>query len=121
MVDDRITDGKRIAELLASELSARETGSLAAVSVVEADRDATPSADGTPAYRIAVDGTRIAVVSLFPDYVRVTLSSGVETAVETAPGAGIPARREDDEAVLRVESGAAVKRAADVIAAAAAA
>ncbi|MFB6188851.1 MAG: hypothetical protein ABEI57_03120 [Halapricum sp.] len=115
MVEDRITDGKRIAELLASELSARETGPLANVSVVDADREAIPSEDGTPAYGIATDDRRIGVVSLFPDYARVTLTIGADAVRNEAPSAGIPARLEDGETVLRVESGAAVKRAADLI------
>ncbi|QSG15235.1 hypothetical protein [Halapricum desulfuricans] len=118
MVEERITDGKRIAELLSSELSARETGALAPVSVIDADRDATPSNDGTPAYGIAIGGTNVGTVALFPEYARVTLSVGVEAVVKAAGKAGVPARREDGTAVLQVESGAAVKPATDVIAAA---
>lgn len=118
MVEDCITDGKRIAELLASELSGRESGPLAQVSVSDANREATPSEDGTPAYSIASDRGQIGVVSLFPDYARVTLTVGAEAVVESSASKGIPARREDDDAVLRVESGAAVKQAADLIAAA---
>lgn len=118
MVEDRITDGKRIAELLSSELSARDTGPLAAVSVVNADRNAEPSQDGTRAYGMVTDDADVGVVSLFPDYARVTLTMGAETAVEFAPSKGIPARRENDAAVLQIESGAAVKRAVDLIAAA---
>ncbi|MCU4718255.1 hypothetical protein [Halapricum hydrolyticum] len=118
MVEERITDGKRIAQLLASELSARETGPLARVEVIDADRDATPSEDGTPAYGIAVDEVDVGTASLFPDYVRVTVSVGTDAVIETAGNAGVPARREDDMAVLQVESGAAVKPAVDVIAAA---
>lgn len=118
MVEDCITDGKRIAELLASELSGRESGPLAQLSVIDADRDATPSEDGTPAYSIASDPGQIGVVSLFPDYARVTLTVRPQAVVESAPSKGIPARREDDDVVLRVESGAAVKQAIDLIAAA---
>ena len=118
MVEDRITDGERIAELLASELTARETGPLAHIEVIDADRDATPSEDGTPAYGISLHGADAGTASLFPDYVRVTVSVAPETVMETAPNAGIPARREDGTAVLQVESGAAVKPAVDVIAAA---
>jgi len=118
MVEERITDGKRIAELLSSELSARETGPLASISVIDADRDAAPSKDGTPAYGIAIDGTHVGTVALFPEYARVTLSVGVDAVVETAGDVGVPARREDGTAVLQVESGAAVKPATDVIAAA---
>ncbi|MFW6017277.1 MAG: hypothetical protein ACOCPX_00495 [Halapricum sp.] len=118
MVEDRITDGKRIAELLASELTARETGPLSHVDVIDADRDATPSEDGTPAYGITIDGVDAGTASLFPAYVRVTVSVAPDTVIDAAPTAGIPARREDGMAVLQVESGAAVKPAVDVIAAA---
>jgi len=118
MVDERITDGKRIAELLSSELSARETGPLAPVSVVDADREATPSKEGTPAYGITVGEAHVGTVALFPEYARVTLSVGVEAVVKAAGSVGVPARREDGTAVLQVESGAAVKPTTDVIAAA---
>jgi len=117
MVKEGITDGKRIAELLSSELSARETGPLSSVSVIDADRDVTPSTDGTLAYGIAIDGARAGAVALFPEYARVTLSVGVEAVVKTASNVGVPARHEDGTVVLRVESGAAVKPAADLIAA----
>jgi len=115
MVEDCITDGKRIAELLASELSGRESGPLAELSVVDADRDATPSEDGTPAYSIASARRQIGVVSLFPEYARVTLTVGARAVAESSASKGIPARREDDAVVLRVESGAAVKQAIDLI------
>jgi len=77
MVDDRITDGGRTAQLLASELSGRDDGPLARLSVVDADRDAEPSPEGTTAYGIAVDGRRVGDVRLYPDRaeLRVTAAS----------------------------------------------
>lgn len=118
MVEERITDGKRIAELLSSELSARETGPLASIEVVDSDPDATPSEDGTSAYGIAIDGTEVGSVTLFPNYARVTLSVGADPVIETAGDVGVPSRRESGAVVLQVESGAAVKPATDAIIAA---
>ena len=51
MVTDRLTDGVRIAELLASEVTGNESG-LRGLTVADADRDVEPAADGALAYRI---------------------------------------------------------------------
>jgi hypothetical protein len=118
MVEDRVTDGKRIAQLLSSELSGRETGPLGSVTVVDADPRAKPNESGTEAYGIAVEGTRVGTVWLYPEYATVRLGAGADTAVGAATDAGIPAQREGYDAVLRVESGVAVKRAVDAVAAA---
>jgi len=118
MVEDRVTDGKRIAQLLSSELSGRETGPLGSVTVVDADRRAEPSESGAEAYGIAVEGTRVGTVRIYPEHASLRLAAGADTAVGTAANSGIPARREGDDAVLRVESGVAVKRAVDAVTAA---
>lgn len=115
MVEDRITDGKRIAQLLSSELSGRDDGPLAAVSVVDADPDATPGVERTEAFGIAVDGSRVGTVTLSPDHAGVRLTAGVDVAVRSATESGVPATRDGDDAILRVESGAMVKRAVDAI------
>ena len=99
MVDERVTDGKRVAQLLASELTGLETGPLAAVGVTDADPDAGPSPEGTVAYRVTVEGEVIGTVVMYPDQVLVDL------CVEAS---------ETDDGVV-VESGAAVKRAVDAI------
>jgi len=107
MVEDRITDGKRIGQLLASELTGLATGPLADLAVVDADRDAQPSEDGTVAYRLAYRGERVATVSLYPDHAQVAFRTGAPSGRGKAgPG---------DGPTLRVESGAQVKRAADAI------
>jgi len=115
MVDERIRDGRRIGELLASELDGRTTGPLGAVAVVDADPDATPSPEGTVAYGIAAEGARIGTAVLFPDRVELRVTAGADSAVRAATQAGLPARRDGDDATLRVESGAAVKRAVDAV------
>ena len=62
MVADRLTDGVRIGQLLASEVSGNE-GRLRDLAVADADPDAEPTADGALAYRIvrAADGEAEAV------------------------------------------------------------
>ena len=99
MVEDAIDDPRRIAQLLASELTGLDTGRLADVAVVDADRDAEPNEEGTTAYRIEYDGDPLGDVVLYPD----------AAVVELAPG--LPAERSQ----IPVETGAASKRAVDEI------
>lgn len=108
MVDRRITDGARIGQLLASELTGLRRGVLGAVSVVDADPDAEPSPAGTEAYRVSHDGTVVATVSLYPEHVTLCLHGGTwpETPGELTTVSG-------DR--LRIESGAGVKRAVDAL------
>jgi hypothetical protein len=94
VVDDRITDGERIAQLLASELSGLAVGPLADVTVTDANPDATPTESGTLAYALALEDERTGEVYMYPDRVRVEL---------------------DPDVVLTVDSGAAVKRAVDAV------
>ncbi|WP_225334825.1 hypothetical protein [Halomicrobium urmianum] len=123
MVEDRITDGKRIGQLLASELTGLERGSLADVEVVDAEPDAEPTPDGTVAFGVDHDGERVATAYVHDDHARL--------AVEGAPGDEVAAEREGDSdgierddldvnadgegATIRVHSGAAAKRAADAL------
>jgi hypothetical protein len=134
MVERRVSDGKRVGQLLASELEGLSVGVLDAVSVVDADADATPSEEGTEAYRVAHDGTVVASVWLHPEHAAVRLHgerawpdseatdrtdgpTADETDGPTADGTDGPTA--DETTVLkradslRVESGAGVKRAVD--------
>ena len=120
MVEDTITDGKRIAQLLASEITGRETGPLAAMAVVDADPDVTPTADGAFAYGVDRDGDRLAAVCVQPERAYVEVEVAVEAAADAARDAGLrvrPKAVEPPRALVFVESGAAVKRVADVLAA----
>ena len=122
MVDERVTDGRRIAELLASEVEGR-AGVLASLTVENADRDAEPSVDGTHAYdvvRTAEDagGVTVARAFLRPERVRLELSSDPERALADARERGLRARPrvgESPATLVFVESGAATKRAADLL------
>jgi len=121
MVEDRVTDGERVAQLLASELSGRSDGPLSRFSVVDADRDAEPSPEGTVAYGVAVDGERVGAVRLYPEGAGIDFEADpdavdVELVVEAVRGPGLSSEpTADGTAVLTVEFGAAVKRAVDAL------
>ena len=125
MVEDRVTDGERVAQLLASELSGRSDGELDRFSVVDADPDAEPTPEGTVAYRIAVDGDRTGEVHIYPDGAEVRVGDGGDGSengsldtgrlVEATRGDGLRAETTDDGVVVRIEYGAAVKQAVDAL------
>ncbi|WP_246983598.1 hypothetical protein [Halorientalis marina] len=118
MVEERIEDGHRIAELLASEVTGRDTGPLAAMAVADADPDVTPTDDGAFAYGIDRDGDRLAAVFVQPDRAYLEFQQGVDAAVSAAEDADLrvrPKAVEPPRALVFVESGAAVKRAVDVL------
>lgn len=110
MVTDRVTDGKRIAELLASELTGREDGVLAGVTVADADPDAQPSADGTRAYEVRYGEKPVATVVLYPERADVRFESHRYLDAAT-PGD----RLDVSDGTLGIPSGAAVKDALDLI------
>lgn len=132
MVEDRVTDGRRIAQLLASEVRGRERGPLGSLSVVDA-RDVEGSEHGEFAYGIdrGADGTerdagteRLADVYVHDDRARVEFRAGLEAAVAAADRGGLrvrPKATRPPRTLVFVESGAEVKRALDAVAEAAAA
>jgi len=65
-------NGKRVAQLLASEIEGHEGRGLGSLAVVDADPDAEPSPDGTRAYAVADGEDRIAVVDIYPEYAVLT-------------------------------------------------
>lgn len=132
MVRDRLTDGTRIAQLLASELTGHG-GRLETVSVVDANPDVEATVDGALAYVVAVgseddesentDRTRLAEVYVQPDRTRVEFRRGQEAAARAAEAAGLrvrPKATHPPRTLVFVEDGAAVKRALPVVEAAAA-
>ncbi|WP_423999462.1 hypothetical protein ACOZ4I_11015 [Haloarcula salina] len=108
MVEDRISDGRRIAQLLASELTGLERGPLADVAVVDADTDVQPTPEGAVAYRVTHDESAVAVVRVTPETARITVRADLR---------GVPDR--DDVSVeddtLVAHSGAAVKGVVDAL------
>ena len=140
MTGERVTDGVRIAELLSSELHGRTDGVLAHVAVTDAVEDPEPTADGVRAYDVVwsreplvaeperdvavlevavgdADGEPLASVYVQPDRARVEFAAGVDVAAEAAAGTRLrvrPKATTPPRTLAFVESGAAVKDAADV-------
>lgn len=113
MVEDRITDGKRIAQLLASELTGIETPPMDRVEVVDATPDAEPSPEGTEAYSVALDGDRIGTVTAYPDAAVLSVRGSLPDGFESAEGLGVDVG--DGRSSVRIEYGAAVKGAVDLL------
>lgn len=136
MVDREITDGYRIAELLASEIDGRRSGPLAPLSVADPDRTVEGTPEGERAYDVRrLEGDRdprreptpedagalFAQVFVHEDRARVAVREGVEAAAQAGETAGLrirPKAVEPPRTLLFVERGADVKRAADALAAA---
>ncbi|ELY81405.1 hypothetical protein [Natrinema gari] len=117
MVEERITDGRRIAELLSSEVDGREDGSLAEYAVTNADRDVEPTADGARAYDVTRRDERIARVFVHDDRAHLEFEAGQDIAAAAAADADLrvrPKATQPPKTLVFVESGAAVKRATDV-------
>jgi hypothetical protein len=123
MVEDRTTDGVRIAQLLASELTGGG-GVLAGVRVRDADSDAEATTQGTLAYRVrAEDGGAdadrgegtdrpLAEVFVHPDRARVEFAAAPDAAAAAADEAGLRVRPKavtPPRTVVFVEDGAQVK------------
>ncbi|WP_137284841.1 hypothetical protein [Halorussus salinisoli] len=127
MVEDRTTDGKRIAQLLSSEVSSREDSGLDALEVVNADADVEGSADGELAYEIArqlgeddpgENAEILAEVYVHDDRVRVEFRAEADAAAEVAESADLrvrPKSVQPPRTLVFVEDGAEVKRATDVL------
>ena len=119
MVERRVTDGVRIAQLLSSEVDGREDGALDRLAVTNADTDVEGTADGERAFDVTLDGDALGAVFVHDEYARLELQRGGETAKSRAEEAGLRAEEGDDgdgeAARLFVESGAEVKRAVDAL------
>jgi len=111
MVEDRITDGKRIGQLFASELTGLERGPLSAVSVEDADPEVAPTREGAFAYRVAADGETLGTVSVTDETARLTLETATEFESERED-----VTVEESGSVVVAHSGAAVKTLVDVVA-----
>ncbi len=112
MSPDRALDGRRIGELLSSELTAREDGPLSSLSVVDVVPDAEPSVDGTFAYGVAYDDERVASVYLQKDRIRVEFNdstTSVRTAAEST-SLRVRPRSNPPGLLVFVPDGAGVKR-----------
>lgn len=117
MVEDKITDGKRIGQLLASELTGVERGPMAVVEVVDADPDVKPSDGGAFAYAVEYDGVRVGTVHVTPSTARLTVdeTAGVDPDAHSVDRSDLSVERGDGETVVVARSGAAVKGVVDVL------
>ncbi len=117
MVQDRLRDGVRIAQLLASEVTGNEAR-LAALHVTDADPDVEPTVDGALAYRLTRDGTVVAEVFVQPDRVRVEFVVVPDAAADAARAANLRVRPKavrPPRTLVFVEDGAQVKRLLPVL------
>lgn len=110
MANNRITDGKRIGQLLASELTGLERGRLGAVSVADADPAVEPTADGAFAFRVETDDRTIGSVTVTPETARLQLERATTFATDRTDVTV------EDERTVVAHSGAAVKTLVDVVA-----
>lgn len=113
MTTDRLRDGHRIAQLLASEL---ESGaSPDALAVTDADPEVEPTPEGALAYRVrdTEADEEIAAVYVQPDRARVEFRVAPAAVAEAAESEGLrvrPKAAEPPQTIVFVEDGAEVKR-----------
>jgi hypothetical protein len=132
MVDAERRDGRRIAELLASEIDGRASGPLAALTVTNPDRSVEGTVDGERAYDIRVlrgdrdsrrvpepeeEGDLFAQVFVHSDRIRAAFSIAPDASKQAAEAAGLrvrPKATRPPQTLVFVERAADVKRASDV-------
>ena len=123
MVRERLTDGTRIAELLASEVESGG-GVLSPLSLSDANPDVDPTPDGAFAYRVVRPAARetgddptTAEVFVYPDCACVEFASRPAIAATAASESSLRVQsnlESSSRTYVFVESGAQVKRARDV-------
>lgn len=118
MVEDEIRDGRRIAELLASEVDGREDDALAAVDLVVVDGDAEGTPYGEHAYDLTIGDETIAGVHVHEDRLHLAFARSIEAAADAASEHDLrvrPKATDPPKTLVFVERGADVKRAVEVI------
>lgn len=135
MVEERLTDGYRIGELLASEIDGRRSGPLSSLAVANADRTVEGTPEGERAYDVRLlEGDRDPRREPTPDdagelfgqvFVHGTgatlaLEEATEAAIEAADAADLETDRDwrVGAVAIRLAYGAQCKRAIDVLEAA---
>lgn len=129
MVDDELSDGVRLAQLLSSEIHGHERGSLGRLSVVDADTEVEPTPDGAFAFAVAFEDTagvepergeteRIAEVYAHPEQVRLEFFAASDSAAEVAQAEALRTDRQSSRqqrTAVFVNNGAEVKAALRVV------
>jgi len=105
MVEDRITAGDRIAEVLRAEIDGREAAGFDRLSVVETA--------GTPTVR--ADGDAIAEFDPLETGLTIRFRAGHAVVQDAAADLGLDTRSADDAVTVRVDAVAETKRAADLL------
>ena len=135
MVQERLTDGYRIGELLASEIDGRQSGTLAPLAVANADRTVEGTPEGERAYDVRLlasdrdsrreptpddDGELFAQVFVHEEGATVALEADSPAARNVAESAGLDVDQEWRTGTLAIglDYGAQSKRAIDVLEAA---
>lgn len=122
MVDREITDGRRIARLLQAELEGLERPPFDAIAVTNQAADADTAPPDNRVFDVELAGETLASVYLQVDRISLDFSEGLLAAKERATESGLrtrPKATSPPGLLVFVENGASVKRAVDVIAAAA--
>lgn len=120
MVEDRVTDGRRVAELLSSEVTGREDPSFDRLAVTDADPDVEPTTDGARAFDISHEARRLGRVFIQPDRARLELTANPVAAREALSETDLRWRAaggEPPRIIVFIPDGVAVKRVLPVIAA----
>ena len=118
MVEDEIRDGRRIAELLASEVEGREDGALARIGLDVIDEDAEGTPYGEHAYDVTIDGDVLTGVHVHEDRIHLEFRRGIEAAADAGESRDLrvrPKATDPPRTLVFVERGADVKRAVEVI------
>lgn len=121
MGGDRLGDGRRIAQLLASELDGRTDRGLEHVAVSEADPAVEPTEEGARAFDVTRSGDVLARVLVQPEQALVTFPSLTAPVEAAAAERGLelePEHSSGAAVTVVVPDGAAVKRVVPVIRAA---
>ncbi|MFB6125445.1 MAG: hypothetical protein ABEJ59_05750 [Halanaeroarchaeum sp.] len=124
MVDREISDGERIVALLAAELRGRTSPPFDDLAVDEdaAETDAGDAGPGTVAFAVRAGDERLATVVVQPERCYLAFDAGLAAAADAAEDTGLrtrPKATSPPGLLVFVENGAAVKRAVDVLVAAA--
>lgn len=91
MIVDSLSDGARITQLLASEVTGHK-GTFPVPSTVDSNPDMEPADDGAFAYAVAANGERVAEVYIQPDCTHVEPLAHPDATAETASEAGLCTR-----------------------------